>query len=484
MIKEAKAWAIEEFGDARLGDARRTARLVKMASALARRPGGRISDVFTRGREQQGAYDFLEEAHAKAGPIGDATGRATVRRAAACQRCFVMIDGSSLSVVDHADKKGFGRIGAYTGEGRGVKMINALAVGPDGHVDGLVHQEYWCRANDPSHAAARGASKKKRNRNTPTEQKETQRWLNTIAASERRFQEHASHVERVYVIDREADCHALLTALASTGQGFLVRSNWDRRIEVEREGLRDRGYLRPYLATLPRIGIREVQVPGSKKQAARAARMELRVGTVILMLRRAHGRSAPVGLRVNIVQTREVGTTPPGEKPLDWTFITNLGVQSVGAVHALLDAYALRWRIEEFHKTLKSGGCDAESMQLRSPQAVVKWAMLLSAVAARAEQLKHLARTAPQEPATNALSELELRALLLLKRQEKKRTESVPNAVPNLHTAIRWLADLGGYTGKSSGGPPGTITIGRGLQRVIDAAQVLAALQNERSDQW
>ena len=38
-----------------------------------------------------------------------------------------------------------------------------------------------------------------------------------------------------------------------------------------------------------------------------------------------------------------------------------------------------------------------------------------------------------------------------------------------------WLAELGGYTGKSSGGPPGTITISRGLAKLRAGADAIAA---------
>ncbi|ENK1256718.1 transposase, partial [Vibrio vulnificus] len=39
MIKSNNDWAEEQFGHAKLGDPRRTARLVKMASDLAQHPG-------------------------------------------------------------------------------------------------------------------------------------------------------------------------------------------------------------------------------------------------------------------------------------------------------------------------------------------------------------------------------------------------------------------------------------------------------------
>jgi len=117
-----------------------------------------------------------------------------------------------------------------------------------------------------------------------------------------------------------------------------------------------------------------------------------------------------------------------------------------------------------------------EDAQLHSQSAVSKWASLLFTVAVRIERLKHLSRQAPDQPASVDLSPHEIRALLLLKRKQKKRTETVPDTMPTISQAVRWLADLGGYTGKSSGGPPGSITIQRGLDRVTAGAEVLRAL--------
>ena len=100
--------------------------------------------------------------------------------------------------------------------------------------------------------------------------------------------------------------------------------------------------------------------------------------------------------------------------------------------------------------------------------------------ALRVERLKYLARTNPDQPATCELSAHEMRALVLLKRRSKKRTEDVSDA-PTIAQATRWLADLGGYTGKSSGGPPGSITIGRGLEKVQVAAVVLQQLEDDEN---
>src|SRR5690606_38214187 len=92
---EQARWAREEFGRAALGDERRTTRVLNMATRAAQRPGGRITDVFSRDRERQGAYDLLESRHVDASALSGAAGRAAARRAAFESFSFVAVDGSS-----------------------------------------------------------------------------------------------------------------------------------------------------------------------------------------------------------------------------------------------------------------------------------------------------------------------------------------------------------------------------------------------------
>ncbi|WP_394827214.1 hypothetical protein [Pendulispora albinea] len=64
----------------------------------------------------------------------------------------------------------------------------------------------------------------------------------------------------------------------------------------------------------------------------------------------------------------------------------------------------------------------------------------------------------------------------MLKRRYKKKNETIPEGIPSIAQATLWIAELGGYTGRSSGGPPGSIPIARGLERVLIAAEVVEAL--------
>jgi len=93
----------------------------------------------------------------------------------------------------------------------------------------------------------------------------------------------------------------------------------------------------------------------------------------------------------------------------------------------------------------------------------------------RAQRLKQLSRTEPDRCAATELSPHELVSLILLKHQSKRPNETVTDN-PTMAQAVTWIAELGGYTGKSSGGPPGVITIRRGLEQLVPAATMLEAL--------
>lgn len=142
-METARTWARREFGDAELGDERRTKRLVEIATGALRRPAGRITEVFNSDAERQGAYDFLESEQIRADALLDATARASIRRVAKQSHAFVAIDGTSLSLVDHQSSKDFGAIGAYKDFGRGLKLMHAYVIDQVGVPSGVSSQIWW-----------------------------------------------------------------------------------------------------------------------------------------------------------------------------------------------------------------------------------------------------------------------------------------------------------------------------------------------------
>ena len=159
---------------------------------------------------------------------------------------------------------------------------------------------------------------------------------------------------------------------------------------------------------------------------------------------------------------------------------TNAPIDTAEQIQAVIESYVTRWRIEDFHKTWKSGYCGVEDTQLRSATAAKAWATLLATVATRVERLKHLARNEPEKRASIELSPIEIKALKLLKSRFKTRVEVIPEGMPTIAQAVRWLADLGGYHGNPKAGPPGAIIIGRGLEMLAPAVLMLEALRESR----
>ena len=222
--------------------------------------------------------------------------------------------------------------------------------------------------------------------------------------------------------------------------------------------------------------------------------MEARARPVRLRLHdRLHNKTT--FLDINVVWATEIGTVPCGEKALDWMLYTNAPIDTPEAVAAVLRSYKMRWRIEDFHKSWKSGHCNVEDMQLHSVRAAQTLAIMQAAIATRIERIKHLARNEPDALASVEFTRAERLAICSLAYDRANRP-LVPGGrrqhklvVPDPDTltmgeAIWWIARFGGYTGRSSGARAGAITIGRGLDDVTIAAATLGVVgKRRRSDQ-
>lgn len=464
---EARRWAREEFGAAELGHAARTERLVTMATGAMRKPAGKVSEVYGADAQRQGAYDFLEGSQVSPQAVTAACVAASVQRCCGQPLVLVAVDGSSLSFTDTEGKKEIGAVGAGALGGRGLKVMTAYAVDARAVPIGILAQCWWARTQKPARCRK---TKRSRNAKRATKDKETQRWIDAIDGTVSALE--GTQTRAWFQLDREGDSAPVLQALVASGHAFTVRASADRRLAA-----RSPVYLRQRLAHQRLLGTYALEVAPGPHRTARVARMSVRTAHVQLRMRHpwTHGVTL---LNVTAVWAHETSRVPKGEKPINWLLLTNHEIRDFDDACTVIDAYATRWRIEELHKTWKTGTCNVEDAQLRTKVALIKWASILLAVATRIERLKQLARKSPDLPARTELQPVELRALLLLKRQQKKRTETVGDE-PTIAQAVRWLADLGGYTGTSSGGPPGSITIGRGLHDVLVAAAAIEALAEE-----
>lgn len=452
----AMAWARERFGEFVCPDGRRRARLVQMAAAVLMHPAGRVTRVFADSASREGAYDWLQH------PDDDARQLARLESCAAIRACrddpfvWVPVDMMDLHLTDRQGTKGTGRLHSDRRPRRGLIVTTALLIRADETIAGVATQTYFARpAGKVSDCHERSIA-----------DKETRFWGTVVATTATRIEALAPGCQPWFLCDRGADFADFILDNLRACRLWTVRAKHDRKV-IDLEHAR----LRALVASQPVLGEGTVWTEDSEQSPRRrAVRVQLRACPVVLQLsdRLAQTQWASSVWAVSVTEI----DAEVGHEALNWLLLTSYPVEDLGDAVLVVQGYGRRMRIEEYHRVWKSGGCDVESQQLRG-RTIVKWSRLLSSVAVRLLQLRDASRTQPATSAAEWFSPTEIEATVLL-RQPRDHTPGTP---PTLGRMVRWIAELGGYTGKSSGGPPGIEVITRGWNRVEVAVEVLEKLQ-------
>ncbi len=143
--------------------------------------------------------------------------------------------------------------------------------------------------------------------------------------------------------------------------------------------------------------------------------------------------------------------------------MTDLPIRSRADAVEKLDWYAMRWKIETFHKILKSG-CKAEESKLRTAQRLANLIAMLCILSWRIFWLTMLNRAAPDSRPGLVFTKTETK---VLEELMKTRARSVASR-NSLHRYLIWLACLGGYLNRANDSPPGNTVIWRGMSRLTD----------------
>lgn len=442
----ALTWAQQRFDTFATPDPRRRTRLVQMAAAALDHPAGRVTRVFPQAAAQQGAYDWLEHPAADARALARCEALATARACRGDDFAWVAVDMTDLHITDHDAAKDTGRLGTRRKPCRGFFVTTAFVLRADDSVAGVIAQTYWARPEGPP-AERYGR---------PTEDKETRFWGLVGALTVVRLEAEAPGCRPWLLCDRGADFAEFILDNLSAARLWTVRAKTDRRV-IDPEHHR----LRALVAAHPVLGWAAVADEDSEREPRRrVARVALRATRVTLELRTRVDRrqwSTPVWA----VSVQEENA-PAGVEALSWLLLTSYPCEDFADAVLVAQGYGRRSRIEEYHRVWKSGGCDVEAQQLRDAPTIEKWSRLLSSVAVRLIQLRDASRQQPAVSAAEWFTPVEIEATVLL-RAPRDHTPGVP---PTLGRMVRWVAELGGYTGKSSGGPPGIIVLTRGLQRI------------------
>jgi hypothetical protein len=448
----ASDWAEEEFGGLRLGDQRLQRRAVTLARDFGARPQAQIPQACQTRAKTKAAYRFFDHAQTNMNRLLATHYQATTQRVGQQKLVLAVQDTTSLNYSAHPATQDLGPIGSKLKGPLGLWLHDTLAFTVEGTPLGLLQVQCWRRDG-------KTFGKKHRRKQRPIEDKESHKWLASfqqVAA----VQKQCPQTQLVSVGDREADVYELfhLARQDPSGPQLLIRAEQDRLLA---EG---QGHLVEAVRQQPLAGRQSLLVPRRGNRPAREAHLEIRFVPVTLQPPRGKARLGRLSLWA--VLAEEVDA-PVGADPLRWLLLTTCPVDSFSQALEKLDWYTLRWWIEVYHRTLKSG-CKIEERQLGSADRIEACLAIDLVVAWRVFHLAKLGRETPDLPCTVFFEDAEWKALTMWVHQ----APAPPARPPRLGEFMRLVASLGGFLGRKGDGDPGTKSLWLGLQRLDDITAV------------
>jgi len=329
----------------------------------------------------------------------------------------------------------------------GILMHSSLVVTTEGLPLGLAAIKFWTRKK----FKGCNALKKKINpTRVPIEEKESLRWLTNL----RQSIDLLGAPERcVHIADREGDIYELFCEAHEANTHFVIRTCVDRLAgdgEHTVADEMDEGRVR---------GLHRVEVRDRNGDVDEAV-LEIRYRRIKVLPPIGKQKRYP-SLTLTVIHAEERGE-PKNRDKIEWKLVTDLAVRSRNDAIEKVNWYAMRWKIETFHKILKSG-CRVEESQLRTAERLVNLISVFCILSWRIFWLTMLNRVNPDAPPDLALTQSEIDLLDKLVADKSKGRLAIKTIS---HYLIK-LAKLGGYLARANDGPPGNKVVWRGLSRLI-----------------
>ena len=466
----SESFGEQHFGQAQLGDRRRTRRLVALADAIVRHPGGSFPDKLKSPAKLEALYRLMKcETVTHQSVLQPHRERTSERISERSGYTLIVHDTTELDFTTRESLgDDLGQIG--NGNNRGYLCHNSLAVDPSNReVIGLANQILHCRADVPPGES----TSEKRDRDN----RESRLWL--------RGTEGLPADERlVDVCDRGADSFEFLEHETHSGRRFVVRSCRSRSIHKGHSTDTEKSLLYDYARTLVPIAHAATEVSGQwmmkqekrdgkQKRVWRAARTaQLCVTAAPILLhapRRKAGQHGNQPLPLFVVRVWELNP-PKDEEGLEWFLLTNHPVESADEAMQVVGWYECRWVVEEFHKAMKTG-CGIENPQFNSAERLQPAIALLSVVAIALLNLRELSRH-PESKTRPATDVVNVEYVRLLSAWRHRRV----NEDWTIHDFFFALARIGGHLNRKRDHHPGWLVLWRGwthLQAMQDGAEAL-----------
>ena len=468
--QELMSFGEANFGQARLGDQRRTARLVRTADLLARHPGGSLPEKLCSPKDLAGLYHLMNCPQVTHESVLRPHVERTLARAVARGGPVLIIhDTTELDFTKHHSlEESLGEIG--NGSRRGYLCHNSLAVDPATRdVLGLANQILHRRAK-----VNKGETQAQRRKRAD---RESRLWLDGVRSL-------PAEGQLIDVCDRGADTFEFLEWETHSGRRFVVRAAHNRGIHVAHSEPAERGLLHEFARTLPSLADKMISVPSRRvekkpkksgrkqvtQRKARTATLNVSAAAVLLCAPQSkNGEHGDAPLPLWIVRVWEADP-PSGEERLEWFLWTNQPMHSAADALQVVGWYECRWIIEEYHKAKKTG-CNIEQPQFTCEDRLQPMLALLSVVALTLLNLREMSRRpdAKSRPAADLVGADYVAVLSGWRHRQSKPDWTI-------HEFFFALARLGGHLNRKSDHHPGWLVLWRGwtkLQAMLDGAQAM-----------
>ena len=409
---ETEHWAENEFGGAPLGDDRLSRRLVNVAAAKAEVPARAFSGV-AKGdwAAIKGYYRMIDQPDESAVSMPNILlphRQRTVRRMEGQKTVLCIQDGTDLNYSGLAQCTGLGAIGTnQTGaKSQGLHMHSTLAVAPNGLPLGVLKVK--CEAPE-----AKSSEEQRPAFMIPIEEKKTFAWIE----HHRDLVELAAkmpHTRLIDLCDREADFFEMFDEQRQNPRvELLVRANHNRNIIEEPFKMFDVARQAPVQSRV-RVHIpRQSARPKRSKQKARPKRpgrmADMAIRYKRIQLRPAHYHAEKDPIDIWVIHALEENP-PANTTAVEWFLLTTINITSAEDAEKCLRWYCLRWKIEDWHRVLKSG-CRIEKIAHDSAERLRRAIAINLVIAWRIMLMTLLGRETPELPAEVLFSNIELRSL-------------------------------------------------------------------------
>jgi len=408
---EGSGWVRREFAGAEVGHVGFVERLIQMAEGKSRKPNATWLEVAGGDRHQlKGIYRFIDKPdHSKVSMEGILKGHQerTRRRMARQPVVLCVQDTTDLNYSDLLECEGLGLLGKNqtTAVAKGLRLHSTLSLTEEAIPLGVL------RADCEARQELKKEKKKRNARQVPIVEKETHRWLRSVEACIE-ASKRMPQTMLVNVADREGDIFDLFDRVRNEPRvHLLVRAKHNRRTD---EG----GCLFEQVRAGEEQSEIELRVPrqsARRKQGKREAREKMPSRRAKLALRYMACRIYPPAEGANakkkpvpawIIHLREKAP-PEGVQPVEWYLVTTITVDSVASALRIVKWYCSRWRIEDWHRVLKSG-CEVEEHAHRTAERLKRVLAIDLVVSYRIMLMALLGRELPELPAEVLFSDIEL----------------------------------------------------------------------------